>query len=112
MTEGFEATAREAGLPVIKLREGRHTAATLMSEAGPDIKVASVGLGRSKTQIAPGLYMQLRQAVLDETAERVLTPAQGKKRAGRQEACRLARCFILLPSAWSAGVGWACGVSG
>jgi integrase len=52
----FRQAARAAGLPVIKLHEGRHTAATLALEAGVDIKVVSAQLGHSTTQITADIY--------------------------------------------------------
>ncbi|WP_368773525.1 hypothetical protein [Spongiactinospora gelatinilytica] len=58
----------------------------MMLEAGLDIKVASVGLGHANTQITRDLYMKVRQAVLDEAAERVLMLVQGEEPAGVQEA--------------------------
>ncbi|OUC96073.1 tyrosine-type recombinase/integrase [Streptosporangium minutum] len=72
VTEGFKAVARTAGLPVIKLHEARHTAATLGLEAGLDVKVVSVQLGHSTTTITRDLYQHVRRAVLDDAAEKVV----------------------------------------
>ncbi|GAA3417746.1 tyrosine-type recombinase/integrase [Streptosporangium vulgare] len=77
VTEGFKRLAREVGLPVIKLHEARHTAATLGLEAGLDIKVVSAQLGHTRTRITQDLYTHVRPAVLDDGAERVLTLVQG-----------------------------------
>lgn len=41
VSQHFKDLAAAAGLPIIKLHEGRHTAATLRLEAGADIKVVS-----------------------------------------------------------------------
>lgn len=77
VTEGFKAMARAAGLPVIRLHDGRHTAATLGLEAGLDIKVVSTQLGHANTRVTHDIYTHVRQAVHDDAAERVLTLVQG-----------------------------------
>ena len=43
----FKATARDAGLPVIKLHEGRHSAASLARDAGVDAKIRQEQLGHA-----------------------------------------------------------------
>ncbi|WP_055480879.1 tyrosine-type recombinase/integrase [Sphaerimonospora mesophila] len=72
VTERFKQLAKGAGLPVIKLHEARHTAASLGLEAGLDVKVVSVQLGHSTTTITRDLYQHVRQAVLDDAAEKVV----------------------------------------
>jgi integrase len=67
----FKQLARAAGLPPIKLHEGRHTAAVLGLEAGLPMKVVSVQLGHSNTAITADLYTHVRRAVADDAAERV-----------------------------------------
>ncbi|MGH8964666.1 MAG: tyrosine-type recombinase/integrase, partial [Actinomycetes bacterium] len=47
----FKRLAAAAGVPVIRLHEARHTAATLGLEAGLDIKIVSDQLGHSTTRI-------------------------------------------------------------
>ncbi|WP_169808956.1 tyrosine-type recombinase/integrase [Microtetraspora fusca] len=47
VTEEFKRLARAAGLPVIKLHEARHTAATLAPESGPNVKTVSTQLGHA-----------------------------------------------------------------
>ncbi|MER5424960.1 tyrosine-type recombinase/integrase [Streptosporangium roseum] len=64
-------------LPVIRLYDGRHTAATLGLEARLDIKVVSTQLGHANTRITHDIYTHVRQAVHDDAAERVLTLVQG-----------------------------------
>lgn len=78
----FRKLAAEAGLPIIRLHDGRHTAATLALEAGLDIKVVSERLGHSTTRITQDLYTHVRQAVHDDAAEKVvaLLPPVVKKR--------------------------------
>ncbi len=84
VTERFKDIARDAGLPVIKLHEARHTAASLGLEAGLDIKVVSDQLGHSTTRITHDLYQHVRQAVHDDAAEKVvaLLPERPKARNG------------------------------
>lgn len=80
VTYHFRRILEEAGLPVIKLHEGRHTAASLALEAGLDIKVVSDQLGHSTTSITHDLYTHVRPAVHDDAAERVarLLPEQAR----------------------------------
>ena len=68
----FQALAVAAGLPVITLHMGRHTAASLALEAGIDIKVVSEQLGHSTTAITQNLYQHVRRAVHDGAAEAVV----------------------------------------
>jgi integrase len=56
---------------VIKLHEGRHTAATLALEAGVDVKVVSAQLGHSTTAITADIYQHVRRARADDAAEKV-----------------------------------------
>jgi integrase len=67
----FRQAARAAGLPEIKLHEGRHTAATLALEAGVDVKVVSAQLGHSTTAITADIYQHVRRARADDAAEKV-----------------------------------------
>jgi integrase len=77
----FKAESRSAGLPVIRLHDGRHTAATLGLEAGLDIKVVSARLGHSTTRITQDLYTHVRRVVADAAADKVveLLPKKDKK---------------------------------
>ncbi|GAA3443259.1 tyrosine-type recombinase/integrase [Planomonospora venezuelensis] len=84
VTERFKQIARDTGLPVIKLHEARHTAASLGLEAGLDVKIVSAQLGHSTTTITRDLYQHVRQAVLDDAAEKVVALLPGRK--GAQEA--------------------------
>lgn len=76
----FKAIAVEAGLPVITLHMGRHTAASLALEAGIDIKVVSEQLGHSTTVITQNLYQHVRRAVHDGAAEAVVALLPERKR--------------------------------
>ncbi|MFB4298260.1 tyrosine-type recombinase/integrase [Actinomadura sp. NTSP31] len=77
VSKDFQKQAAAAGLPVIRLHEGRHTAATLGLEGGIDIKVVSDQLGHSTTRITQDLYTHVRQALHDEAAETVLKHLSG-----------------------------------
>lgn len=68
----FKVLAQAAGLPPIKLHEGRHTAATLRLEAHVDIRVVSEQLGHSNTHITQNLYQHVRRAVLDQATDAVV----------------------------------------
>jgi integrase len=85
VTRRFREIAKAAGVPVIRLHEGRHTAATLALEAGVDVKIVSDQLGHSTTTITRDLYQHVRRAVHDQAAEAVvqLLPARpGDERTG------------------------------
>lgn len=72
VSKDFQRQAAAGGLPVIRLHEARHTAATLALEAGVDRKVVSTQLGHSTVRITEDLYTHVRQAVHDEAAETVM----------------------------------------
>lgn len=80
----FRALAAEAGLPVIKLHGGRHTAATLALEAGIDVKIVADQLGHSTTRITQDLYQHVRLQLHHDSAEKVvaLLPEAGKRVQG------------------------------
>lgn len=80
----FKTLAVEAGLPPIKLHEGRHTAATLRLEAGVEIKVVSEQMGHSKTAITQDLYQHVRRAMLDKATEAVVRLLPDRKRRDEQ----------------------------
>jgi integrase len=71
-TFALKRRAREVGLPVIRLHDLRHTAATLMLEAGIDVKVVSDTLGHANVRITMDLYQHVRQQVHVDAAERVV----------------------------------------
>lgn len=67
----FKTMAREAGLPVLRLHGGRHTAATLMLEAGIDVKIAQEVLGHSTSTITRDTYQHVRRQVHRDAAATV-----------------------------------------
>jgi integrase len=64
----FQELAREAGLPVIHLHDGRHTSATFDLLAGTDIKVVSKRLGHARTQITADTYQHVLDGMQDQAA--------------------------------------------
>lgn len=88
VSRAFRALATAAGLPPIKLHEGRHTAASLALEAGLDIKVVSAALGHSGTQITRDLYQHVRVAVADEAAAAVESLVTRRERGSAEASTR------------------------
>jgi integrase len=68
MSARFKALARAADLPVIRLHDGRHTAATLARRAGLDLKLVSEQLGHSTAAITADLYQHVLPEEHDEAA--------------------------------------------
>lgn len=71
LTRMFEAHARAAGLPRIRLHDLRHTHATLALAAGVHPKVVSERLGHSSISITLDTYSHAVPAMQEEAAERV-----------------------------------------
>jgi integrase len=82
----FRELAAGAGLPVIKLHEGRHTAATLRLEAGIDVKIVSEQMGHATEAITRNLYQHVRRAVLDKATAQVVELLPRTKRRGTEAA--------------------------
>jgi len=59
----FQARARRAGLPPIRVHDLRHSYATAALEAGVDLKVLSERLGHATTGITSDTYQHVRRAV-------------------------------------------------
>lgn len=80
----FREMAAAAGLPVIKLHEGRHTAATLRLEAGVDVRIVSEQMGHATEAVTRNLYQHVRRAVLDQATAQVveLLPKRAKRQRG------------------------------
>ncbi|MGH3663495.1 MAG: tyrosine-type recombinase/integrase [Micromonosporaceae bacterium] len=72
VTQRFRQLAKSAGLPEIRLHEGRHTAATVALEAEIDIKIVADQLGHSTTRITHDLYTHVRRSVHGRAAEAVV----------------------------------------
>jgi integrase len=77
----FKAMAETAGLPVMKLHGARHTAASLMLEAGLDVKVVQDTLGHSTSVITRDTYQHVRRQVHKDAAQKVVDLLGGQKDA-------------------------------
>ena len=76
-TRHFQALAKTAGLPAIRLHDLRHTNASLALQAGVDMKVVSERLGHSQMSITADLYTHVNRGLGRAAAEqiaRVLKP--------------------------------------
>jgi hypothetical protein len=69
VTRHFQALARKAGLPPIRLHDLRHTNASIALAAGVDIKVVSDRLGHSTTAITADLYTHVVPSLGRDTAK-------------------------------------------
>ena len=71
VTKHFQALAKQAGLPVIRLHDLRHTNASLALAAGVDVKVVSDRLGHATTAITADLYTHVDRGVGRAAADRI-----------------------------------------
>lgn len=70
-TRRFQAAARRAGLPVPRLHDGRHTAATLALQAGVPIHVVSGRLGHEHVSTTLDVYSAYLPAADRDAAKRI-----------------------------------------
>jgi integrase len=80
VTRHFQALARRAGLPVIRVHDLRHTRASVALAAGIDIKVVSDRLGHSTTAITADLYTHVSRGLGRAAAERLADVLTGALR--------------------------------
>ncbi|TDD34621.1 hypothetical protein E1286_40690 [Nonomuraea terrae] len=92
---GFKALAQAAGLPVIRLHEARHTAATLGLEAGLDIKIVSAQLGHSRAHHARRVHA--RAPGVARRGGGASSDAGGEGRCGAGGYGCLIMCGLLPP---------------
>jgi len=71
VTRHFQKLAADAGLPVIRLHDLRHTNATIALAAGVDIEVVSDRLGHSTTAITADLCTHVNRNVGRAAADRI-----------------------------------------
>ncbi len=71
VTHLFRRLAKEAGLPLIRLHNLRHTSASLALAAGVPMNVVSDRLGHSSESITSALYTVVVPAVAREAAARI-----------------------------------------
>ncbi len=62
---------------MIKLHSARHTAASLMLEAGLDVKIVQDVLGHSTSVITRDTYQHVRMQVHQDAAEKVVALLPG-----------------------------------
>jgi integrase len=65
----FLKASKAAGLPRMRLHDGRHSSATMAMEAGIRIERVSARLGHSTTKITQDVYTHVRREVADDDAE-------------------------------------------
>jgi integrase len=71
ITKTFRRRVAAADLPWIKLHGLRHTHATLMLEAGVNVKVVQERLGHSSIAITGDVYSHVTPGMQEEAAARV-----------------------------------------
>jgi integrase len=71
VTRHFQALAKKAGLPAIRLHDLRHTNASLALAAGIDIKVVSDRLGHSTMAVTADLYTHVVPSLGRDAAKRI-----------------------------------------
>ena len=65
----FQGLVREAGLPVIRFHDLRHTSATLGLAQGESVKEVSARLGHSSVAITGDLYLQVPNSLARKSAD-------------------------------------------
>ncbi|KAA0233128.1 MAG: site-specific integrase [Actinobacteria bacterium] len=71
VSQRFGRLVKKAGLPIIRLHDTRHTAATLLLEAGIPVKVVSERFGHSTTSITADLYQHVAPHMQEEAANKL-----------------------------------------
>jgi len=86
VTRHMAVLCRAAGVPVIRLHDGRHTHASLALAAGVDVKVVADRLGHSTTTITRDLYQHVLPQVATDAAEAIaaITRTAEAAQSGRQ----------------------------
>ena len=71
LTTAFKRAVTAAGLPVIRLHDARHTAASLALEAGVNPKVVSEMLGHSSVMVTLDVYSHVIPPLQESAAEQI-----------------------------------------
>lgn len=71
LSQAFERDAREAGLPLIRFHDLRHSYATVALSAGVHPKVVSERLGHSSIAVTLDNYSHVIPALEEEAATRI-----------------------------------------
>ena len=77
LRKDFLHTLEDAGLPIIRFHDLRHTAASIMLNRGVPVIVVSRRLGHAKPSTTLGIYAHLYMESQDEPArimDKILTP--------------------------------------
>lgn len=69
LTDRFQATARAAGVPVIRLHDGRHTSVTIGVDAGVSLTQMSGRVGHSRPSTTSDIYYHLQHTTDNETSD-------------------------------------------
>jgi integrase len=70
-TRHFQALSHDAGLPVIRLHDLRHSNASLALAAGVEMKVVSERLGHSQISVTADLYTHVSRGLGRDAADRI-----------------------------------------
>ncbi len=79
VSQRFGRLVKKFGLPMIRPHDTRHTAATLLLEAGVPVKVVSERLGHSTTAITADIYQHVAPHMQEEAAAKLGAMIFGKK---------------------------------
>lgn len=71
LRRSFEPAIKAAGVPTIRFHDIRHTAATLLLEAGENVKVVSERLGHSSIKITLDTYAHVLPTMQKSAADRM-----------------------------------------
>lgn len=83
ISQAFERITRNAGLPVIRFHDLRHTHATLLIKEGVPVKVVSERLGHATTAFTIETYQHVLPGMQADAAEqfgRLIDPSTGQHR--------------------------------
>jgi integrase len=73
----FKQMARRIGLPVIRFHDARHSNASMLLEAGVDIKVVSERLGHASTRITHDVYHHVIRPLQADAVDRLAALVDG-----------------------------------
>lgn len=82
----FQAIARDAGLPKIRLHDGRHTALTIAVDAGVDIHVVSARAGHTRASFTADTYLHRHRSTDHKAANVTGTRIMDKMAALENES--------------------------
>ena len=75
----WEVRTRRAGLPVIRLHDSRHSAATIALGAGVPTEVVSKWLGHSSVSITQDIYQHVTPGMLEDAGSKVTDAILGPR---------------------------------